>query len=74
MSSPTRREPQTLDAPADLTMAVTQSDESHVPAPIWETTEQVFAALESPLLPKNYSGFWVAGVREKPSFSAVFFR
>jgi RNA polymerase sigma factor (sigma-70 family) len=50
MSSPTRREPETLDPPADLTMAVTQSDESPVPAPTWDTIEQVFAALESPLL------------------------
>jgi len=50
MSSPTRREPQTLDAPAAPTMAVTEPDESPVPAPVWETTEQVFAALESPLL------------------------
>jgi len=50
MSSPTRREPQTLDAPAAPTMAVTEPDESPVPAPVWETTEQVFTALESPLL------------------------
>src|SRR5260370_24523706 len=51
MSPPTRREPQILDAPADLpTMAVTRSDESPVPTPAWETIEQVFAALESPLL------------------------
>jgi RNA polymerase sigma-70 factor (ECF subfamily) len=50
MSSPTRREPLTFDVPADLlTMAVTQ-DESAMPSPAWETIEQVFAALESPLL------------------------
>ena len=51
MSSPTRSEPQNLDAPADLlTMAVTRSDDSPAPAPVWATIEQVFAALESPLL------------------------
>jgi len=51
MSYPTRHEPQTLDAPADLlTMAVTRSGESPAPTPAWETIEQVFAALESPLL------------------------
>ncbi|MEA3213298.1 MAG: hypothetical protein QOE70_6355 [Chthoniobacter sp.] len=51
MSSPTRHEPPTLDAPADLlTMAVNRSDESAAPTPAWETIEQVFAALESPLL------------------------
>lgn len=51
MSSPTRHETETLDAPADLlTMAVTRSDESPVPAPAWQTIEEVFAALESPLL------------------------
>jgi len=51
MSYPTRHEPQTLDAPADLlTMALTRSDESPVPAPAWQTIEEVFAALESPLL------------------------
>ena len=51
MSSPTRQEPETLDAPADLlTMALTRSDESPVPAPAWQTIEEVFAALESPLL------------------------
>ena len=51
MSSPTRHEPEILDAPADLlTMAVTRSDESPVPTPVWDTIEQVFAALESPLL------------------------
>ena len=51
MSSPTRREPLLLDAPADLPpMAVTRSDESPVPTPVWATIEQVFAALESPLL------------------------
>jgi RNA polymerase sigma-70 factor (ECF subfamily) len=51
MSPSTRPELQTLDAPTDLlTMAVTRSDESPVPAPAWETIEQVFAALESPLL------------------------
>jgi RNA polymerase sigma-70 factor (ECF subfamily) len=51
MSSPTRHQPEILDAPADLlTMAVTRSDESPVPTPAWDTIEQVFAALESPLL------------------------
>ena len=51
MSSPTRHEPEILDAPADLlTMAVTRSDESPVPTPAWQTIEEVFAALESPLL------------------------
>ncbi|MEZ0258253.1 MAG: RNA polymerase sigma factor [Chthoniobacter sp.] len=51
MSSPTRQEPEILDAPADLlTMAVTRSDESPVPTPAWQTIEEVFAALESPLL------------------------
>jgi RNA polymerase sigma factor (sigma-70 family) len=51
MSSSTRQEPLTLHAPADLlTMAATQSDESAMPSPVWETIEQVFAALESPLL------------------------
>lgn len=51
MSSPTRQETKTLDAPADLlTMAVTRSDESPVPTPAWQTIEEVFAALESPLL------------------------
>ena len=51
MSSPTRQETEILDAPADLlTMAVTRSDESPVPPPAWQTIEEVFAALESPLL------------------------
>jgi RNA polymerase sigma-70 factor (ECF subfamily) len=51
MSSPTRHQPETLDAPADLlTMAVTQSDDSAASSPVWETIEQAFAALESPLL------------------------
>ena len=51
MSSPTRHELKTLDAPADLLpMAVTRSDESPAPAPVWKTIEEVFAALESPLL------------------------
>ncbi|HEY3900480.1 MAG TPA: sigma-70 family RNA polymerase sigma factor [Chthoniobacter sp.] len=31
-------------------MAVTRSDETPVPAPVWATIEQVFTALESPLL------------------------
>jgi RNA polymerase sigma-70 factor (ECF subfamily) len=31
-------------------MAVTRSDESPAPAPVWKTIEEVFAALESPLL------------------------
>jgi RNA polymerase sigma-70 factor (ECF subfamily) len=51
MSSPTRREPQILDVPTELSpMAVTRSDETPVPPPAWETIEQVFTALESPLL------------------------
>ncbi|EDY19650.1 RNA polymerase, sigma-24 subunit, ECF subfamily [Chthoniobacter flavus Ellin428] len=51
MSSSTRHETEILDAPADLlTMAVTRSDESPVPPPAWQTIEEVFAALESPLL------------------------
>ena len=51
MSSPTRREPQILDVPTELPpMAVTRSDETPVPAPAWATIEQVFTALESPLL------------------------
>jgi RNA polymerase sigma-70 factor (ECF subfamily) len=51
MSSSTRHEPPILDAPADLlTMAVTRSDESPAPTPAWTTIEQVFTALESPLL------------------------
>ena len=31
-------------------MALMQSDESNAPSPEWKTTEQVFAALETPLL------------------------
>jgi RNA polymerase sigma-70 factor (ECF subfamily) len=51
MSSPTRHQPEILDAPADLlTMAVTRSDETPAPTPAWQTIEQVFTALESPLL------------------------
>lgn len=51
MSSPTRHEPQTFDAPADLlTMAVNRSDESAAPSPGWATIEEVFTILESPLL------------------------
>ena len=51
MSSSTRQEPLTFHAPADLlTMAETRSDESTMPSPAWETIEQVFADLESPLL------------------------
>lgn len=51
MSSPTPSELLTFHAPADLlTMSVTRSDESAIPSPVWETIEQVFAALESPLL------------------------
>jgi len=50
MSSPTRHEPPLLDAPDDLPISVTRSDETPVPAPVWETIEQVFTALESPLL------------------------
>ena len=50
MSSLTRLEPKRRDAsPHPLTMAI-RSDESDAPSPAWETTEQVFAALESPLL------------------------
>jgi RNA polymerase sigma-70 factor (ECF subfamily) len=51
MSSSTRLEPQILDAPADLhTMPVTRSDDTPAPTPAWTTIEQVFTALESPLL------------------------
>jgi RNA polymerase sigma-70 factor (ECF subfamily) len=51
MSSATRHPIQNLDAPTDLLpMAVTRPDENPVPAPAWKTIEQVFAALESPLL------------------------
>jgi len=50
MSSPTRHEPLILDAPADPLMSVTRSDDTPAPTPVWETIEQVFTALESPLL------------------------
>jgi RNA polymerase sigma-70 factor (ECF subfamily) len=51
MSSPTRHQTALLDAPTDLlTMALTRPDESAAPSPPWQTIEQVFAALESPLL------------------------
>jgi RNA polymerase sigma-70 factor (ECF subfamily) len=51
MSLRTRPEPKPLDASPNLiTMAVIRSDESAAPFPEWETIEQVFVALESPLL------------------------
>jgi len=51
MSSPTDTEPTTSHAPAELlTMSATRSDESAMPSRVWETIEQVFTALESPLL------------------------
>ncbi len=51
MSFPTRQQTKIIDAPADnSTMAVTGSNESAMPSPAWETIEQVFADLESPLL------------------------
>jgi RNA polymerase sigma-70 factor (ECF subfamily) len=37
-------------APALIIMAVTLPDEPSAPSPEWETIEQIFAALESPLL------------------------
>jgi DNA-directed RNA polymerase specialized sigma24 family protein len=37
-------------SPALIIMAVTLPDEPSAPSPEWETIEQIFAALESPLL------------------------